>query len=640
MEYFEKLEIEDEGNIEKIVPDTSAVIEGAISKIIDKNNLNYPEIIVPEAVVAELEYQTNKGQFIGKKGLGELKKLQNLADNGEIAISFTGKRPNNYEISLSKTGEIDAIIRDVAKSELAILITSDRIQSEVAKAQGINVIYVEQVDKSNEELTLSKYFDDDTMSVHLKENVPPMAKKGKPGNINLVKLDSKPITYEYLNKLAEEIIEKARHDFKTYLELDEEGATVVQSREYRISIAKPPFSEGMEITAVRPVAEVSLESYKLSEKLIDRLKSTANGILISGSPGAGKSTFAQAVAKFFSEDMNKIVKTMESPRDLQVGDEITQYAPLDGDMEKTADILLLVRPDFTIYDELRKNHDFNIFADMRLAGVGMIGVVHATRPIDAIQRIAARVELGIIPSVVDTTIYIEDGEIKAIYETNLTVKVPSGMQEADLARPVIEVRDFENGDLKNEIYTYGEQTIVMDVDLVQEDSKSSDSKSAVDKIVEKEVIRAVKKIVPKATVQAELVSNDRIKVFVNEKFIPKIIGKKGKRIDDLERKVGISIGVEPIESLKDYNDKSDTKTKSKKSGEEFEIPYEVSRKHLNLDMGYENIGEEFDVSINGEYLFTATVGKKGLVRLKQGLEITEILLDAIDMDVPIIATFR
>ena len=81
---------------------------------------------------------------------------------------------------------------------------------------------------------------------------------------------------------------------------------------------------------------------------------------------------------------------MESPRDLQVGDTITQYAPLEGDMENTADILLLVRPDFTIYDELRKNHDFKIFADMRLAGVGMIGVVHATRPIDAIQRIANR----------------------------------------------------------------------------------------------------------------------------------------------------------------------------------------------------------------------------------------------------------
>ncbi len=83
---------------------------------------------------------------------------------------------------------------------------------------------------------------------------------------------------------------------------------------------------------------------------------------------------------------------MESPRDLQLPAEITQYAPLEGSMENTADVLLLVRPDYTIYDELRKNSDFNIFAGMRMAGVGMIGVVHTTRPIDAIQRISSRVE--------------------------------------------------------------------------------------------------------------------------------------------------------------------------------------------------------------------------------------------------------
>jgi len=627
-------------DIERIVPDTSAIIEGAISNFIDQNDLNYPEIIVPEAVIAELEYQTNKGHSFGQKGLNELKKLQKLADSGELAITFTGKRPNNYEISFSKTGEIDAIIRDLAKLELATLITADKIQSEVAKAQGLSVIYIKQEDKSGFELSITNYFDDETMSVHLKENVPPMAKKGKPGNINLVKLDSKPISYDYLEKLADEIVEMSRHDFKTYLEVDEEGAMVIQSREYRISIAKPPFSEGMEITAVRPVAEVSLEDYKLSEKLIDRLKNNANGILISGSPGAGKSTFAQAIAKFFSEDMNKIVKTMESPRDLQVGDEITQYAPLDGDMEKTADILLLVRPDFTIYDELRKNNDFNIFGDMRLAGVGMIGVVHATRPIDAIQRIAARVELGIIPSIVDTTIYIEDGEIRGILETKLTVKVPSGMQEADLARPVIEVRDFETEELKNEIYTYGEQTIVMDVDLVQSNKGNGNNqgnKSSADKIVEKEVIRAIKRVIPKATVIADIVSNERIKVYVNEKYIPKLIGKKGKRIDELERKVGISIGVETIESSKFQNNQIDN---INPTGEESEIHYEISKTHLILNLGYEHIGEEFDVSVKGEYLFTATVGKNGIVKLKQGLEITEILLDAIDMNIPIVAHFK
>ena len=635
MEYFQEID-DDEEYLKKIVPDTSAVIEGTITKIINENELNYPEIIIPEAVIAELEYQTNTGRMIGQNGLNELKNLQKLADKGKIAISFAGKRPTAYEISLSKKGEIDSMIRDLAKVETATLVTSDKVQSEVSYAQNIPVIYSEQEDKSEIPLKIAKYFDSETMSIHLKENVPPMAKKGKPGSIDLVKIDTKLLSYDYLEKLAEDILEKARSDFKTYLEVDEDGATVVQSREYRISIAKPPFSEGMEITAVRPVAEVSLEEYKLSDKLMERLRDTAKGILISGSPGAGKSTFAQAVAKFFSEDLNKIVKTMESPRDLQVGDEITQYAPLSGDMEKTADILLLVRPDFTIYDELRKNHDFSIFADMRLAGVGMIGVVHATRPIDAVQRISARVELGIIPSIVDTTIYIEDGEIKAVYETNLTVKVPSGMQEADLARPVIEVRDFESGDLKNEIYTYGEQTIVMDVDLVPNSNKATTvKKSSVDKIVEKEVLRAVKKVVPKATVKVSVESENRVNIYLEEKFIPKVIGKKGKRIADLEKKVGISIGVEPVESLNNQdNYENDNFSK------EFVVHYEVTKKHLNLNFGYEHVGIEFDVLANNEYLFTATVGKKGVIRLKRDLELSDIILDAISMNFPIIARLR
>lgn len=87
---------------------------------------------------------------------------------------------------------------------------------------------------------------------------------------------------------------------------------------------------------------------------MERISKSAEGILISGSPGAGKSTFVQALAKYYAEDLNKIVKTMESPRDLQLPAEITQYAPLEGSMENTADVLLLVRPDYTIYDELRK----------------------------------------------------------------------------------------------------------------------------------------------------------------------------------------------------------------------------------------------------------------------------------------------
>ncbi len=66
----------------------------------------------------------------------------------------------------------------------------------------------------------------------------------------------------------------------------------------------------------------------------------------------------------------------------------------------------------------------------------------------------------------------------------MTVKVPTGMKEADLARPVIEVRDFETGELKNEIYTYGEQTIVMDMDLVNGTAEGERRKTSVEKIAE------------------------------------------------------------------------------------------------------------------------------------------------------------
>ena len=695
-DYNDEDDLNDE--IKRIVPDTSAIIEGNVEKIIKEKGLNYPEIIIPEAVIAELEHQANNQRPTGIRGLENVKKLQDLAEIGEISIRITGRRPTKFEKDNAKLGEIDGLIRDVAKDELALLLTSDKIQAKTAEAQGIPTIYYAQEYKGAIDLKIAKFFDDDTMSVHLKENVVPMAKKGKPGHIELVKLADEKFTYKQLEAIAEEILEKERYDPKTYLEVDKQGAIVVQSRDLRISIARPPFSEALEITAVRPVAEVSLDQYHLSSQLIERLTNSARGILISGSPGAGKSTFAQAIAKFYDEDLNKVVKTMESPRDLQVGDTITQYAPLEGDMENTADILLLVRPDFTIYDELRKNHDFKIFADMRLAGVGMIGVVHATRPIDAIQRIASRVDLGTIPSIVDTTIYIEDGEISAIYENKLTVKVPSGMEERDLARPVIEVRDFESGTLVNEIYTYGEQTIVMDIGMVEQSKKANKKdKTPVQLIAEKEILKTMKRIVPKASIEVSMENDRRVNIYITEKYIPKIIGKGGKRITELENEIGISMNVEPLEKapdsfaerlskrskkskskkekhkkskksqLKEYNDNIDDyiidegkkdysndnyfdlseEEDDYEEGETSEFYYEVfelypeiRKDHLVLPIGKKFVGSSFDILLEDKYMFTATVGKRGYVKLHKNLDLTEEIMDGLDNGLRVVARVR
>lgn len=602
-----------------IVPDTSAVVEGLISKIISENNLDYPEVIIPEAVVCELEHQANTNRQEGINGLKELQKLQEAQNDGELAISFKGKRPTNYDIRYAKSGEIDAIIRDVAKSEFGTLITNDKVQCETAKAQGIPVYYVKQEYKE-EELSIASLFDDETMSIHLKEDTIPMAKKGKPGNVKLVKIGTKPSTFSEINEIAKEIRNKARRNPKIFLESDKIGSTVVQAGEYRISIAEPPFSEASEITAVKPVANIDLDEYNVSDKLMNRIRESAEGILVSGSPGAGKSTFVQALARYYSEDLNKVVKTMESPRDLQLPNEITQYAPLEGSMENTADVLLLVRPDYTVYDELRKNSDFNIFADMRLAGVGMIGVVHATRPIDAIQRISSRVDLGVITSIVDTSIYIEDGEIKDVLETKMTVKVPSGMQEADLARPVIEIKDFETGQLKYEIYTYGEQTIVMNVNLATS-SNGAREKSSVDEIAEKEILKRVKRLIPKSKIKVEIVSPERANIYINEKYIPKIIGKNGKRIAEIEKKVGIGLGVEPIEDS----------VEELKRGDSTYVEVIETRKQVILDLGKANECENFDVYIGGEYLLTATTSKKGEIKIKKGIELADIILDSLDL---------
>ncbi len=605
----------------KIVPDTSVIVDGRITKIVQDQEFTGCEVIIPEAVIAELENQANKGRETGFNGLEELKNLQKLYTDGKISLMYVGRRPTLEEISLARGGEIDAMIRDTAGDHDAILVTSDKVQKEVAEAQGLEAIYLKQEMVGYKDLEIGKYFDDDTMSIHLKENVVPLAKKGTPGNIKLVKVGKKPLRRIEIEKMSREIVERAKSDFKSFIEIEMEGATVIQFREYRISIAKPPFSDGMEITVVRPVARVSLEDYRLPDKLLERLRDTAKGVLIAGPPGAGKTTFAQAAADFYSKDLGAIVKTMESPRDLQVGDDVTQYAPLEKDMSKTADILLLVRPDYTIYDELRKTKDFRIFADMRLAGVGMIGVVHATRPIDAIQRIIGRVELGMIPSIIDTTIFIHDGEVAAVYDVSLTVKVPTGMVEADLSRPVIEIRDFLNGDLKHEIYTYGEQTIVMEV------SPTKFQKTPIQKIAEREITQEIKRRIPQATVDVDMKSDKRATVWIDEKNIPKLIGKKGKTIDEVEKKLGINIGVESLQSRVREEEVSS-------------VDVEIAGNYVVLNFDKEFVGTPFDILVDEDYLFTATVGKKGNIKIKKDIELANIILDALKQNRPILARLR
>ena len=62
----------------RIVPDTSVIVDGRITKIVQKDEFRGSEVIIPEAVVSELENQANRGRETGFNGLEELKNLQQL----------------------------------------------------------------------------------------------------------------------------------------------------------------------------------------------------------------------------------------------------------------------------------------------------------------------------------------------------------------------------------------------------------------------------------------------------------------------------------------------------------------------------------------------------------------------------------
>ncbi|MEM5882210.1 MAG: PINc/VapC family ATPase [Candidatus Aenigmatarchaeota archaeon] len=587
---------------EKICLDTSIVIDKFLSKNLDKFK-NLKKIIIPIPTLDELQNQASKGRKEGFIGLNEIKEIREKVLDKKISIEFSGERPSLEDIKLARSGRIDSLIREIAKKEDAYLLTADFVQSLVAEAEGVKVIYIAPQIFVKEKLKFEEFFDNETLSIHLKEKVIPFAKRGKPGNWKLVKLAENPLSNEEIEEIIREIVEFARRDENSYFEIVREGSMVIQMKNYRIAIAMPPFSDGYEVTVVRPIVKLRLEDYKPTKRLLERLEKKAEGIIICGPPGSGKSTFCSSLIEFYL-NMGKIVKTLESPRDLQVPEEVTQYGPLENSFEKTADILLLVRPDYVAFDEIRKTKDFEIFADLRLAGIGMIGVVHASEAIDAIQRFLSRYELGMLPHIVDTIIFIKDGEIKKILTLEIKVKVPTGMTEEDLARPVVEVRDFESGKLEYEIYTFGEENVVVPI--------KEEKKSAIYELAKQKIMDVIRKFDEGAEI--EFISENRVLIRVDNENLPKIIGKEGSRIKKIEEMLGISIDVEPkIPSL----------------GKKVDFLISESGNSLIFRFLQKLSGKNVKFYVNDKFLFSANVGKDNTIRLNKNNEFGEMLMKAI-----------
>ncbi|MEM4658680.1 MAG: ATPase, T2SS/T4P/T4SS family [Candidatus Methanosuratincola sp.] len=505
---------------EDVIADLSAIKSGFIADLVSGGKVT-GRVIISEGTLNTIRRESERGDILG---LEELIKLRAAAD--QVGLKIDVEREDKRFEDLE-----EAILR-MAFNGNYTLVTSNENLAKIAETMGLRVIVGRT--KLQRPPLFSKYFSKDVMSVHLKEGLVPRGKVGRPGRWQLQDLGEEPLDRSELDKIVQDILERAESG-EGFVEIKREGSNIVMLKDSRIIITFPPFSDKLEVTITRKVAELEIEDYRLSQRLINRFKERAEGILIAGAPGMGKTTFAQALAKFYLRE-NKIIKTIESPRDLHLPPTATQYSKTKSSSEELHDVLLLSRPDYTFFDEMRDTEDFRIFTDLRLAGVGMVGVIHATTPIDAIQRFIGRVELGVIPSVIDTVVFINNGEVEKVYELETRVKIPHGLTESDLTRPVVQVKNFDTGEVEYEIYVFGERTFVVPL---------KGKERSRDYVVNAMINRILGKYVPLEEIKIES-SDGEVTIGVPSQMMNTVVKRTRKKLQKLEEKLGKRITIRPM----------------------------------------------------------------------------------------------
>jgi len=184
---------------------------------------------------------------------------------------------------------------------------------------------------------------------------------------------------------------------------------------------------------------------------------------------------------------------------------------------------------------------------------------------------------------------MENGKINQILEINYVVKIPSGMMEEDLARPVIEISDFIEKKLLYEMYTFGEQIVVVPVKENIE-SKIIDLNS---------IIKKIDKELDDIPHSVDIGKNGHLILRIPEDFIGKIIGKSGKNVKKLEENIGIPIDIERLEN-----------------NEGREVQVEIKGNKINLYIGPEYRNKMIEIYIEDTPSIVARASKSGVIQIK------------------------
>ncbi|MCK5040437.1 MAG: PIN domain-containing protein [Candidatus Aenigmarchaeota archaeon] len=394
----------------KYLFDTSAILSGSVETFIAENIGKMEEILVPEYVMSEMENQANSGRAIGVEGLERLKKIRKFANSKKVAVVVVGRRPTLEEIQLSKKGRIDALIKDLAKEENAILVTCDFVQYKSADALGVKCLHLDQGKKG---LFFEKYIDTGTLSVYFTEGKAPLIRRGTIKNSKIF-CDSKiKPDRAKLEEIKKEIITAVRDDENAFFLSNQNNAMVVKYKGLRISMFSRPFSLKEEITITVLPKPIVLSQYKIKGEGLAKIQDESSNIIVCGTKRSGKTTLSQAIALYF-DDMKKTVKTIESLRDMTLPPGISQYSFFKGNAGNTAELALISNAEVAVLDSVVKREDFDAYLRLADCGIKTIGVLNAKSPTHAVELLSEFIGTKKISSVVHAVVYVEKGEVKKI----------------------------------------------------------------------------------------------------------------------------------------------------------------------------------------------------------------------------------
>ncbi|MCD6312610.1 MAG: hypothetical protein J7L79_02205 [Thaumarchaeota archaeon] len=504
--------------MEKIVPDTSVVINGALTRLIESKTPGECEVIVPLAVIDELQAQASKGREIGIRGLEELKKVREIAGDKGIRVRFSGERPSLDDIKLARSGRIDALIRDVAKAEQAKLYTSDYVQALVAEAEGIPVEYVEPYELV-EEFSFERYLRPDVLSLYLRSGSPPYAEILREGRIKRIKLGDQPCDEQLLNRILEEAMAAARLKEEVDISLLRSDALILETSDYRIKVSKPPFSDRLEITIQRNPLSLISES-KLVDPIVEECDEGSYGILLLNADRIYCFPIAERIAERL-RDRGLRVEIIGHTR--RAFSSTPYHGPLNGDLEKAMEFLLTDPPDILIFEEVKKTRDFKIVREFRSAGSSVLAFLTSTSVRSALIKVLDSVKPSALREVFDRIILMRCYGGLEIYRLSTSIKIPTGLSGKLGALPVTEILHDEK--INYEIYEAGGSLVIADLDELSNRLK----------MLEQVIHNVLKKLKMSGKVEIAYIRLDEVGIKVSK--------RRSRNISKLKRRLEDRIGV-------------------------------------------------------------------------------------------------